>query len=273
MRVKSCLLVPRSFSFLVEDTLAKLRYTRRRCRRRPGPFDQWSDVSITLATERQNAFSWLVPLAGRVVPLMSGPLAFETPPVGDILRDGSREKDGRLGIFLWCQSLDREPAISPSPTSIWSHCSHVRSGGASLSPVVTCAALETDAAHFLYPVIHYAEWRPRFAELRCKVRAAAVAYAPHNRPACWAGTWLSGRLNLMLVFFSSASSAVLASSLLFVFVVTESTPSVEFPEFVEQFHWASLGARALPAPPFSTPVRRAPKGDITANHNAACANG
>jgi hypothetical protein len=60
----------------------------------------------------------------------------------------------------------------PSPTSIWSHRSHVRSGGASLSPVVTCAALETDAAHFLYPVITTSEWRSSFAE--SKVRFAAL---------------------------------------------------------------------------------------------------
>ena len=67
----------------------------------------------------------------------------------------------------------------PSPTSIWSHCSHVRSGGASLSPVVTCPALETDAAHFLYPVITTSEWRSSFAESDVRF-AAVVRYAPHN---------------------------------------------------------------------------------------------
>ena len=67
----------------------------------------------------------------------------------------------------------------PSPTSIWSHCSHVRSGGASLSPVVTCAALETDAAHFPYPVITTSEWRSSFAESEVRFCGNAC-YAPHN---------------------------------------------------------------------------------------------
>src|SRR6185436_9274000 len=68
----------------------------------------------------------------------------------------------------------------PSPTSIWSHCSHVRSGGASLSPVVTCASLETEAAHCLYPVITTSDWRSSFAESDARF-AAVVRYAPNNR--------------------------------------------------------------------------------------------
>ena len=49
-----------------------------------------------------------------------------------------------------------------------------------MSPVVTCAALETDAAHFLYPVITTSEWRSSFAESDVRF-ADIVRYAPHNR--------------------------------------------------------------------------------------------
>ena len=89
----------------------------------------------------------------------------------------------------------------PSPTSISSHHSHVRSGGASLSPVVTCAALETDAAHFLYPVITTSEWRSSFAESDVRF-AEIVRYAPHNRASLlgWHVVVLFV-LTLMLVFF------------------------------------------------------------------------
>ena len=89
----------------------------------------------------------------------------------------------------------------PSPTSIWSHGSHVRSGGASLSPVVTRAALETDAAHFLYPVITTSEWRSSFADSDVRF-ASRVWYAPHNRASL--RSWhvdVLVVLTLMLVFF------------------------------------------------------------------------
>jgi hypothetical protein len=68
----------------------------------------------------------------------------------------------------------------PSPTSIGSQRSHVRSGGASLSPVVIRTALETDAAHFPYPVITTSEWRSSFAESEVTF-TCRVCYAPHNR--------------------------------------------------------------------------------------------
>ena len=57
--------------------------------------------------------------------------------------------------------------------------SHVRSGGASLSPVVTRAALETDAARFLHPVITTSEWRSSFAESDVRF-VSRGRYAPHN---------------------------------------------------------------------------------------------
>ena len=78
----------------------------------------------------------------------------------------------------------------PSPTSIGSQSSHVRSGGASLSPVVTRAALETDAAHFLYPVITTSEWRSSFAESEVRF-ARRVRYASHNRVSLLSRRWLS----------------------------------------------------------------------------------
>ena len=67
-----------------------------------------------------------------------------------------------------------------SPTSIGSQRSHVRSGGASLSPVAHSRRIETVRHFFYIRVITTSEWRPSFAESDVR-SASAVGYAPHNR--------------------------------------------------------------------------------------------
>ena len=70
-----------------------------------------------------------------------------------------------------------------------------------MSPIFTRAALETDAAHFLYPVITTSEWRSSFAESDISF-AGRVCYAPYNRSSLlsWQVVALVV-LTLMLVFF------------------------------------------------------------------------
>ena len=81
---------------------------------------------------------------------------------------------------LWCQSLDREVAISAVP-DLDLVAPFTRAFRRSfLVPIVARAALETDAAQFLYPVITTSEWRSSFAESEVGF-VSRVRYAPHNR--------------------------------------------------------------------------------------------
>src|SRR4051812_3786963 len=96
---------------------------------------------------------------------MSRPVGIRNSfPVGNNLTRWLARKGWSPWYILWCQSLDCEPASRVVLDPILLGSSHVRSGGASLSPIVTRAALEIDEARFLCPVITTSEWRSSFAD-------------------------------------------------------------------------------------------------------------
>ena len=65
---------------------------------------------------------------------------------------------------LWCQSLDRDIAISAVPDLDLVTMFTPAFRRSFLVPSSRCAAFETDATHFPYPVITTSEWRSSFAE-------------------------------------------------------------------------------------------------------------
>src|SRR3954471_1830427 len=95
---------------------------------------------------------------------MSRPVGIRNSfPVGNDLTRWLARRGWSPWYVLWCQSLDRELAISAVP-DLDLFASLTRAFRRSfLVPSYHLRRIETDATHFLYPVITTSEWRPSFA--------------------------------------------------------------------------------------------------------------
>src|SRR4051794_35208332 len=172
-----------SFTFLVEDTLAKLDALAADVNVARS-FDQRSDVPVTFATERTERI--LLGCAAAACSAADVPARWHSKLLPGRRRSYAMAREKRMIAFGMSYGVSRSIVnlrSRPSPTSIRSHSSHVRSGGASLSPVVTRAALETDAAHFLYPVITTSRWRSSFAKSEGRF-LAPLSTRRTTGPAC-----------------------------------------------------------------------------------------